>query len=200
MKILNLYAGIGGNRKLWGDNHDITAIELDPRIAEIYQDNFPNDKVIVADAHKYLLDNFKDYDFIWSSPPCPSHSKLRTMQKEIIYPEMTLYQEILLLKFWFKGKYCIENVEPYYGVFIPPTATLHRHFFWCNFFVDTIRIEKLETCKKLKEREFLEEKLGFDLSNYTGIDKRKALRNCVVPEVGLSILNDAMQEQQKSMF
>ena len=200
MKILNLYAGIGGNRKLWGYNHDITAIELDPRIAEIYQDNFPNDKVIVADAHKYLLDNFKDYDFIWSSPPCPSHSKLRTMQKEIIYPEMTLYQEILLLKFWFKGKYCIENVEPYYGVFIPPTATLHRHFFWCNFFVDTIRIEKLETCKKLKEREFLEEKLGFDLSNYTGIDKRKALRNCVVPEVGLSILNDAMQEQQKSMF
>ena len=200
MKILNLYAGIGGNRKLWGDNHDITAIELDPRIAEIYQDNFPNDKVIVADAHKYLLDNFKDYDFIWSSPPCPSHSKLRTMQKEIIYPEMTLYQEILLLNFWFKGKYCIENVEPYYGVFIPPTATLHRHFFWCNFFVDTIRIEKLETCKKLKEREFLEEKLGFDLSNYTGIDKRKALRNCVVPEVGLSILNDAMQEQQKSMF
>ena len=22
MKILNLYAGIGGNRKLWGDEHD----------------------------------------------------------------------------------------------------------------------------------------------------------------------------------
>ena len=28
LKILNLYAGIGGNRKLWGNEHDITAVEL----------------------------------------------------------------------------------------------------------------------------------------------------------------------------
>jgi DNA (cytosine-5)-methyltransferase 1 len=28
MRILNLYAGIGGNRKLWGDDHEITAVEL----------------------------------------------------------------------------------------------------------------------------------------------------------------------------
>ena len=55
MKILNLYAGIGGNRKLWGDTHEITAVELDPKIAKIYQDFFPKDKVIVADAHQYLL-------------------------------------------------------------------------------------------------------------------------------------------------
>jgi DNA (cytosine-5)-methyltransferase 1 len=27
MKILNLYAGIGGNRKLWGDEYEVTAIE-----------------------------------------------------------------------------------------------------------------------------------------------------------------------------
>jgi hypothetical protein len=27
MKILNLYAGIGGNRKLWGDEHEIVAVE-----------------------------------------------------------------------------------------------------------------------------------------------------------------------------
>lgn len=35
MKILNLYAGIGGNRKLWGNEHEITAVELDPDIAAI---------------------------------------------------------------------------------------------------------------------------------------------------------------------
>jgi len=29
MKILNLYAGIGGNRKLWGDQHQVTAVEYD---------------------------------------------------------------------------------------------------------------------------------------------------------------------------
>ena len=74
MKILNLYAGIGGNRKLWGDEHDITAVELDESIAKIYQDFFPNDTILIEDAHDYLLQNFKEFDFIWSSPPCPTHS------------------------------------------------------------------------------------------------------------------------------
>jgi len=50
MKILILYSGIGGNRRLWGDGHDITAVENNSDIAKIYQDFFPNDKVIVADA------------------------------------------------------------------------------------------------------------------------------------------------------
>ena len=77
MKILNLYAGIGGNRKLWGNDHEVTAIEYDNNIAKIYQENFPNDIVIVTDAHQYLLEHFREYDFIWSSPPCPSHSKVR---------------------------------------------------------------------------------------------------------------------------
>ena len=27
MRILNLYAGIGGNRKLWGEEHEVTAVE-----------------------------------------------------------------------------------------------------------------------------------------------------------------------------
>ena len=74
MKILNLYAGVGGNRKLWGGEHDITAVELDAQIAEVYADLYPNDTVIVGDAHEYLLENYMDFDFIWSSPPCPSHS------------------------------------------------------------------------------------------------------------------------------
>ena len=56
MKILNLYAGIGGNRKLWGDEHEVVAVENDEDIAKMYQDLYPQDTVIVADAHKYLLD------------------------------------------------------------------------------------------------------------------------------------------------
>ena len=77
MKILNLYAGIGGNRKLWGGAIEVIAVEINPDIAKIYQDNFPNDKVIVGDAHAYLEEHFEEFDFIWSSPPCPSHSKIR---------------------------------------------------------------------------------------------------------------------------
>lgn len=64
MKILNLYAGIGGNRKLWGEDNEVTAIEYDENIAKIYQENFPNDKVIVTDAHEYLLEHFREFDFI----------------------------------------------------------------------------------------------------------------------------------------
>lgn len=70
MKILNLYAGIGGNRKLWGDDYEITAVEFDPEIARAYQDRYPNDTVIVGDAKQYLLDHYKEFDFIWASPPC----------------------------------------------------------------------------------------------------------------------------------
>ena len=38
MKVLNLYAGIGGNRKLWTDV-EVTAIENNESIAAIYQDD-----------------------------------------------------------------------------------------------------------------------------------------------------------------
>ena len=52
MKVLNLYAGIGGNRKLWEDV-EVTAVEWDPKIAEIYQDFFPDDTVVVATVGGY---------------------------------------------------------------------------------------------------------------------------------------------------
>lgn len=83
MKILNLYAGIGGNRKLW-EGHEVTAIEYNQDIANIYKDFFPDDSVIVADAHQYLLDHYKEYDFIWSSPPCfPANELVLTLRGHI---------------------------------------------------------------------------------------------------------------------
>ena len=59
MRILNLYAGIGGNRTLWND-HDITAVENDSEIAKAYSDRFHQDEVIVGDAHQYLLKHFRN--------------------------------------------------------------------------------------------------------------------------------------------
>ena len=62
MKVLNSYAGIGGNRKFWG-GVEVTAVEINPKIAKIYQNFFPDDIVVVGDAHQYLLNHFQEFDF-----------------------------------------------------------------------------------------------------------------------------------------
>jgi DNA (cytosine-5)-methyltransferase 1 len=197
LKILNLYAGIGGNRKLWGDEHQITAVEFDDRVAAVYADLFPNDKVIVADAHQYLLKHFEEFDFIWSSPPCPSHSQMRknmsvgVMGSKPIYPDMKLYEEILLLKHYFRGLWVVENVKPYYEYLIEPTFVLGRHPYWANFHVEHKNygadgITHIGAAEKIAER------FGYDLSTYDLPDKRKALRNAVNPEMGLHILRHAV--------
>jgi DNA (cytosine-5)-methyltransferase 1 len=202
MKILNLYAGIGGNRKLWGDEHQITAVEYDPRVAAVYADLFPNDTLIVADAHQYLLDHFQEFDFIWASPPCPSHSQMRINMSvgirgsKPIYPDMKLYEEILLLKHYYKGGWVVENVKPYYEYLIKPTFTLGRHPYWSNFMVEPRQYEA-DGIIGLNVREKLEKKFGYDLSNYDLPDKRKAMRNCVNPEMGLYILDSYTQPVDK---
>lgn len=199
MKILNLYAGIGGNRKLWGDKHDIVAVEYDPKIAKIYQDFFPNDKVIVGDAHQYLLDHFQEFDFIWSSPPCPSHSKLRKSLSmasgaKPIYPDMKLYEEILLLQGYFKGNWVVENVQSWYEPLIKPQI-LQRHFFWSNkvipkkeFAKDGIRITGGRNIPEWTQIRHLEERHQIKLPE-DAPKKRLLLRNCVSPEVGKYILD-----------
>lgn len=63
-KILNLYAGVGGNRKLWGNEYEVTAVEYEQYIADAYKELNPNDEVIVADAHQYLIENFQKFDII----------------------------------------------------------------------------------------------------------------------------------------
>ena len=202
MKIANLYAGIGGNRKLWGDKHEITAVEIVPEIAQIYRDLYPNDNIIIGDAHEFLRKNFKDFDFIWASPPCPTHSRLQFMQRTSIdrkYPDMTLYQEIILLKTFFKGKWVIENVKPYYSPLISPTFTMDRHYFWSSDFIMTAQFNNDKSYTDIRnDSSELEKELGFDLSKYRGTTEiRKVLRNCVRPEVGLYIFEQITGEKHE---
>jgi DNA (cytosine-5)-methyltransferase 1 len=196
MEILNLYCGIGGNRKLWGDEHEITAVEWDENIAAVYKKYFPNDTVIVGDAHEYLKEHFNEFDFIWASPPCQTHSSFRQnigvrfRGVEPVYPDMKLYQEIIFLQYNFKGKYVVENVNPYYTPLINPTVELDRHKFWCNF-----DIEKAEFVRpKLRAAQIpdLQEAYGYELSGFKLPNKRQVLRNCVLPEVGKHILDNAV--------
>ena len=202
MRILNLYAGIGGNRKLWGDEHEITAVEYKSEIAAIYSDFFPNDKVIVTDAHQYLLEHYKEFDFIWSSPPCPTHTRFNFLQnqqegKTMKYPDMALYQEIIFLQTWFNGKYCIENVISYYDPLIKPTEA-GGHYFWTNFpfpsVPNTPRMVKRKNGQDLER----EGRVGFDLSKYfksaRSGNRRLLINNCTEPELGKHILDWSQKE------
>ncbi len=193
MKILNLYAGIGGNRKLWGDEHEVTAVEINPEIAGIYQYNFPNDKVIVTDAHQYLLQHYTEFDFIWSSPPCPTHSRLCFSQPIKNYPDMAFYQQVILLKSWFKGKWVVENVIPYYDALIKPSFELGRHPFWSNFHVEKKEFKNIDVSRSTADE--LSEYLGMPIPR---IKARLLLRNCVEPKMGSHIFNCAKKETKQN--
>jgi len=201
MKILNLYACLGGNRYKWGDEHEITAVELDHELARMYKERFPNDTVIVADAHQYLLDHYKEFDFIWTSPPCPSHSRIRFNQAKgrqddvynAEYPDMKLYQEILLLDNYFEGKYVVENVIPYYEPLIPAKKR-GRHLYWTNFNLPTdLSFRKSVVGTGTDEVRKLCEFHEIDLSSYKGEQRKdKIARNLVDFEAGKTILDTVM--------
>jgi len=151
MKILNLFAGIGGNRTLWGNEHEITAIEYDQKIAILYQKEFPNDEIIIGDAYEYFLKYFKDFDLIWASPPCQSHSRLvRTNISQgqgIKYPDLRLYELIIFCQNFCKSFYIIENIIPYYKPLIRPTIKLGRHLIWTNIPIQPLKIKKFDFSK-----------------------------------------------------
>lgn len=203
MKILNLYACLGGNRYKWnevaqeaGIEIEVTGIELDVELAKLYQERFPNDKVIITDAHQYLLDHYKEFDFIWSSPPCPTHSRARFARKESTtaeYPNMMLYQEIIFLQNWFNGKYVVENVIPYYEPLINGQKR-GRHLYWSNFKLPNDLKERKSISMESKDEvkqwcKFHE----FDFYKYKG-DQRtdKIARNLVDYEAGKTILETAL--------
>lgn len=197
MRILNLYAGIGGNRALWGDDHEIVAVENVPHIAEAYRKLWPNDTVVEADAHQYLLDHYKEFDFIWSSPPCPTHSRMvrvnESLGRSIKYPDMTLYQEIILLRHHYKGAFVVENVIPYYKPLVPPSIELHRHYFWANFSIKRKYFDKGYTgwhnhgvTNLTRQQLAAAYKIDVPLGTK---DALMLLRNAVLPELGLHVLN-----------
>jgi DNA (cytosine-5)-methyltransferase 1 len=200
-KVLNLYACLGGNRYKWTDC-DVTAVELDPELARLYQERFPNDKVIIADAHQYLLEHYKEFDFIWSSPPCPSHSRIRHMNAkspmynrgalDVIYAEMSLYQEIILLENYFDGKYVVENVIPYYEPLIPAQKR-GRHLYWTNFTLpNNLTNRKVLIRGSDDDMKNLCDFHEIDISTYKGEQRKdKIARNLVDYEAGLTIFNTA---------
>jgi DNA (cytosine-5)-methyltransferase 1 len=210
MKILNLYACLGGNRYKWNEvkeDIEVTAVELDSEAARLYQERFPNDTVIVADAHQYLLEHYKEFDFIWSSPPCPSHSRARYWSSKggkynVEYPDLKLYEEIIFLKHFVTGntKWVIENVIPYYEPLIQAQKR-DRHLYWTNFKIP-INLKSRHFDELCQAKDELKKLCNFhqiDLSDYKGEQSKiKMARNLVDYEAGKTIFETALGIINKS--
>ena len=197
IKVLNLYACLGGNRYKWDEVADIevTAVEWDEELARLYQERFPNDTVIVADAHQYLLDHYKEFDFIWSSPPCPSHSRARYWSSKggryaVQYPDLMLYQEIIFLKHFAleEQSWVVENVIPYYDPLIEAKKK-GRHLYWTNFNLPSdLKERRTQLCAGTNELNRLCMFHEIDMSSYNGTQSMiKIARNLVDYEAGKNI-------------
>jgi DNA (cytosine-5)-methyltransferase 1 len=122
------------------------------------------------------------------------------------YPDMKLYQEILLLEHFFDGKYCVENVVPYYEPLMP-SQKRDRHLYWCNFTLpNVLSNRKAENFIYAKVSE-LSKFHDFDFTKYKGEQRvDKMARNLVDYEAGLTIFNtarnifDKSKQSQGSLF
>jgi len=198
--VLNAYAGVGGNRQKW-ENCQVTAVEMNPKIAAVYQRLYPGDIVIIGDAHQYLLDHHEEYDFVWSSPACQTHSKMNkfTRHKLRRYPNMQLYEEIIFLQNFYKGVWVVENVVPYYGVLEVRDVIITkvgRHVIWSNFEFeaeDVKRPDNFINMANLAGKKALQDWLGIHYEENIYYDGNhcpaQILRNCVHPLLGEQIFN-----------
>lgn len=209
MKILNLYSGLGGNRLKW-DGHDITAIENDGNLCSIYSARFPDDTVWQEDAIEFVEnEDLQQFDFIWASPPCTTHSRTTFFHGRKV-PDLTQLfgLRMFLESNAFHGLYCIENVQPYYK--IPeewqPSAKIDRHRFWTNFDLPSVdnlvNSRMLGTTRKDQNTIIINGKIA-DLADYHDFPleilmffptrKDKVLRNMLHYSIGKYILDYAIK-------
>lgn len=198
MKILNLFAGLGGNRRLWNDVADVsvTAVELDEAVARAYAFRYPNDKIIIADAYDYAAKHYDDFDFIWASPPCQTHSRLNFgnvgWKNSRKLPDFNLYSLITYLQKRCQTKWVVENVIPFYTPLIAPNVLLGRHYFWSNFHIPKKDFKPKVAIADVKLGDFKD----FDITAFKDIkNKRQILRNEVDYELGKYVFECARSDK-----
>ena len=211
MKILNLYAGLGGNRlgfeKFYterGIDIEVTAVEQNADVAAYYQKRFPQDEIFLCNVKDFIekkenLKKILSSDLIWGSPPCQSHSRVVLPNKNrfLKMPNMHLYRLIILLM-QLDMPWIVENVYPFYHkhiseLFLPQTF-VERHAFWTN---QEIQKRKYSIGKGI----IIENAKVSELEAYHDIylgkltNKRQYLRNCINWRTTMKVLE--MLQQKK---
>lgn len=199
MKVFNGCAGIGGNAYKW-QNCEVVAVENEPKIAEVYKKINPSHTVIIGDAYEYFKNHYDEFDFAWWSPPCQKHSKMMkaTRHKVADYPDFKLYEVIVFCEHFFKGKWVVENVVPYYKPLIEPTIKIGRHLFWSNFNIVANEVKQPKGFiqkSNLQGKKEMMDWLGIHFDEVIYYKKNhcpvQILRNCVHPDLGLEIFKNA---------
>lgn len=219
MKMLNLFAGIGGNR-LFFDYDDVVAVECEIMLGNIYKKRFPNDVVVIDNAWTYLEKHFHEFDFIWASPPCQSHTKMNKTHvgrryngwnMKVKIPDMKLYGLIVFLQHHFRGNYIVENVKPFYEPLIKPSFEIGRHLFWSNVKISSkkIKLEPImysiienynEYINKMCEIMLMDRNLIGEIHSNFAYNHDKwgqVLRNTIHPEISKYIWNEMTKENGK---
>lgn len=198
LRVLNAYAGIGGNRHLWPAEWKVTAVENDPRVAREYARRYPDDVVLVEDAHAHVMNRAHEYDARWSSPPCPTHSRLaiNVARRKGVEPEPDprLWAEIEHLR-ELGGMYVVENVHTYYVPPIAPDVVTERHYYWVScapMMLSPMSVLPVSGRRVGLTADAIAESYGLPLLQAGSVrDRRKAMRNAVVPAEGLLIAEAA---------
>ena len=116
---------------------------------------------------------------------------------------MSLYQEIIFLKHFFKGKWVVENVDPFYKPLIRPSFRLGRHLFWSNFevkpFFDLPKqpkgfINKSNVAASQELKKWLGISYSGNLYHKGNHCPAQVLRNCVHPKIGNHIFKEASRD------
>jgi len=148
IRILDLFCGLGGVARGFQRyliEHEIEfeyhAVDNNPQILRAHKFLNPYSKTFYRDAWSFTDEELLSYDFVWASPPCETHSTLMCYynrnSKKWKPPDMRLWELISHL-FKLGVPFVVENVRPYYGFPILPTARAGRHYLWSNLALKSV--------------------------------------------------------------